>query len=141
MRFQGKDDYKINLGLGVAETGTGSGTSGWLDLGEYADEVDIIMDLMTLATNNTVGIAAYQNSVATDSGSSTLSLDAALETMSAAGQVKQRLQAGDDPGQWDGPVEGRYLSFVGTIGGTNTTAVTVMIGATLTIRSREYPVE
>ena len=141
-RFLGRSDYKITFGVGVSTTGTSSGTSDWMDLGEYAEQVDLISQIEFLATNNSIAITAWQNSTSTDTGSSTLSV--VNTPLTTTGQTKERLQTQFDNTAlypWLGPVDGRYVQVHIDCAGTNTTGTTVIIGALLTIASREYPVE
>jgi hypothetical protein len=147
--FLGKHDYKLQGSLGTSTTGTGTGTSGWLDLGEFAEQVDIILDIATIATNNKAVLLAYQSTNLTGSGSTSLTIDDGDGEIIAAGnakagQFKSRLQTQFDATgsyPWLGCVDGRFIMILYSVTGTNTTGTSVVGGAVLTIASKEYPVE
>ena len=138
-RFQGTKDYKLNMGVAVLTTGTDSGTA-IIDVGEYAEQVDLITQIDALGTS-TVEVTVFQNSTSAATGSSTMTLPPAFETQTQVGQKKTRLQPSWDTASWYpwlGPVDGRYLFIEVDVAGAGTSQV---LAASLTIQSREYPVE
>ena len=141
-RFPGTKDYKL-VNSGVTVTGSGTVTSGWIDVGEFAEQVDIILEAMAVATNDNLGLSALQSAVATGgTASSTLTVD--IGTTTKTGQFKARLQTQyDDTSKfpWLGPVDGRYICLTAAQKGTNTTGTAQGLIQVLTLQSREYPVE
>ena len=132
MRFPSTNDYILRP-FG-APANTTSITSGWIDTGGHAEEVDVVAYASTVGTSYTMTL--YQNSTSVATDSSTIDISTSFATQTGTGQQKQRLQQGDTAGQWDGGVAGRYLYFTITKSGSCQIDAAVIVH-----RSDEYPVE
>jgi hypothetical protein len=157
--FPGKHDYKVVVMPSVSTTGTGSGTSGWIDLGALAEQVDVYLNVTAPATN-VCTITVYQCSTSAGTGSSLLTLydgdnsDANIPDINGTssaklvtGVYKSRLQYQYDSTTtsgyypWLGCINGRYIQIIAAVTGTDTTDTSAILGSVLTIAAKEYPVE
>jgi len=116
MAFPSVNDYVTDTFFPAA---TGNTTIPLLlDTGGHAKVVDIVIQVTTAQTSWHL-VSLYQCDTSAGTGASAIGTQGGVPAVVLAANTHEtqyifRLKAGDGVGEWDGPIEGRYLAPIFT---------------------------
>jgi hypothetical protein len=164
-RFLNKHDYQVSMDIPISVPGKMFVPTALLDVGEHAEQVDIVIDILTMDPTVYLELLAIQQSspyltpisnplTISDQESGSGNMGPSIVTdyygpsfdvvnLTNIGQYKSRLQTWfDDPDRypWLGAVEGRYIMLYAMVGGIQRGSL-IFTFSTVTISSKKYPAD